>query len=680
MSDSTSGMTDLDIDDMEMIMQQLRYEQLLQEQEAESSNHRNYIYRERDLVGESLMADILTRHPFRSQLGLFIVLRLRDNNLLILLRLWQLRSSLFLRIHRMRAWGPLSHGSFFLVLSLLRSLLYWLTYLLHRRWAATVASPTGILELDTHSSSESGPSEGSLPHVPVAPMVLPFLCLDDSESDAEWPERHDHDAMVARWRSRVASRPSSPSGSSSPTTSTLEIPTAPILPAPPTIVAPSTNIISPIVAPPGVRRRRAILIRPGQDIPVGQFYHTYPGGPCRALTARKTVEPLPSHRLALRYTSHHFDRFTSGSSSDHSSSDRFTIDHSLSEHSTSYQTLSGHTSPVTTIADSSTPSRFIYPPLTRTSRGSEAYRRWRSALLSTMYPPTTSESLAGDLSSESSAKPSRKICRSPAATVPLPIPAPGALVPTRVDLLPPCKRFRDSYSSGDSVAEGIDADVLADIEADAATVETVAAMDVEARIDACISIEVNVGVDREYEAESSARDIVEIRMDRVIESIVADDIAKPTSEDYLDLVSADRSMEVMQMGLDVSMQELYDHMHEIPVNRITDIEIMTITRSGMTPEAIEELINQRVVEALAAYEANHATGLVVESQSQNGDDGDNGNGRGNGNGNKGGNGNGNPNWNDRGDMPVTRECTYHDFVKCQPVNFKGTEGVVGLTR
>ncbi|GKG36069.1 hypothetical protein Tco_0443747, partial [Tanacetum coccineum] len=53
---------------------------------------------------------------------------------------------------------------------------------------------------------------------------------------------------------------------------------------------------------------------------------------------------------------------------------------------------------------------------------------------------------------------------------------------------------------------------------------------------------------------------------------------------------------------------------------------------------------------------------------------------GNGNGNEGGNGNGNPNRNDRGAMPVACECTYHDFVKCQPLNFKGTEGVVGLTR
>nr|GFA10032.1 reverse transcriptase domain-containing protein [Tanacetum cinerariifolium] len=29
---------------------------------------------------------------------------------------------------------------------------------------------------------------------------------------------------------------------------------------------------------------------------------------------------------------------------------------------------------------------------------------------------------------------------------------------------------------------------------------------------------------------------------------------------------------------------------------------------------------------------------------------------------------------------VTRECTYHDFMKCQPLYFKGTEGVVKLTQ
>ncbi|GKD53952.1 hypothetical protein Tco_1287339, partial [Tanacetum coccineum] len=81
-------------------------------------------------------------------------------------------------------------------------------------------------------------------------------------------------------------------------------------------------------------------------------------------------------------------------------------------------------------------------------------------------------------------------------------------------------------------------------------------------------------------------------------------------------------------------------------------------------------VNRRVEEALAAHEATRAANAVeAENQSQNGSDGHNGNG-----------GNGNPNENGRGDRPVDRECTYQDFMKCQPLNFKGTEGVVGLIR
>nr|GEZ42433.1 reverse transcriptase domain-containing protein [Tanacetum cinerariifolium] len=69
---------------------------------------------------------------------------------------------------------------------------------------------------------------------------------------------------------------------------------------------------------------------------------------------------------------------------------------------------------------------------------------------------------------------------------------------------------------------------------------------------------------------------------------------------------------------------------------------MTITRSGMTPKAIEELTRK----ALANYKATHAANaLETENQSQNGSDGDNGNG---GNGDKGNNGIGYPNENGRG--------------------------------
>ncbi|GJZ77265.1 hypothetical protein Tco_0641937 [Tanacetum coccineum] len=61
----------------------------------------------------------------------------------------------------------------------------------------------------------------------------------------------------------------------------------------------------------------------------------------------------------------------------------------------------------------------------------------------------------------------------------------------------------------------------------------------------------------------------------------------------------------------------------------------------MTPKAIEELVNRRVEEALAAYEATRAANaLEAKSQSQNDSDGDNGNG-GNRNGGDGNGGNGN---------------------------------------
>ncbi|GJR95211.1 hypothetical protein Tco_0267385 [Tanacetum coccineum] len=99
-----------------------------------------------------------------------------------------------------------------------------------------------------------------------------------------------------------------------------------------------------------------------------------------------------------------------------------------------------------------------------------------------------------------------------------------------------------------------------------------------------------------------------------------------------------------------------------------------------TPEAIEELINRRVEETLVVHEATRAANaLEAENQSQNGSDNDNGNSS-NGDGENGNGGNRNSNENGRGDRHATRECTYQDFMKCQPLNFKGTEGVVGLIR
>ncbi|GKE71944.1 hypothetical protein Tco_1530016, partial [Tanacetum coccineum] len=169
-----------------------------------------------------------------------------------------------------------------------------------------VTSPTGVLDLVDYSSSNYDPSKDSLPPAPELPLVSPFLCSDDSEADSESepaeqrPERHEslvvHDVMVSRWMDRVTSRPSSPSGSLSYDTFALS----------------SEFPVAPVVAPLGIHRRPAILIQPGEAIPFGRPYRTYPNGSHKLLNVRKRIGPFPARRLAWRRISHHSsDRYSS---------------------------------------------------------------------------------------------------------------------------------------------------------------------------------------------------------------------------------------------------------------------------------------------------------------------------------------------------------------------------------
>ncbi|GKE70450.1 hypothetical protein Tco_1528522, partial [Tanacetum coccineum] len=113
---------------------------------------------------------------------------------------------------------------------------------------------------------------------------------------------------------------------------------------------------------------------------------------------------------------------------------------------------------------------------------------------------------------------------------------------------------------------------------------------------------------------------------------------------------------------------------------------MPNTRSGasMTREEFEELVTRRVAEEMEAREAARTleplNENVEEQEGENEGNGNRGNGgnrnRGNG-GNKNGNRNGNHGMNYGGFMPMARECTFQDFLKCKPHNFSGTEGVVG---
>ncbi|GKG15307.1 hypothetical protein Tco_0354907 [Tanacetum coccineum] len=107
----------------------------------------------------------------------------------------------------------------------------------------------------------------------------------------------------------------------------------------------------------------------------------------------------------------------------------------------------------------------------------------------------------------------------------------------------------------------------------------------------------------------------------------------------------------------------------------------------MTHATNEEMINQCVDAALETRRINQDLGLKNGNDNGGGDGNGYGNGNGNGNGmvngNNGGDnnvGNENHNVNGRGDRPVACECTCQDFMKCKPLSFKGTEGVVGLIR
>ncbi|GKC87464.1 putative reverse transcriptase domain-containing protein, partial [Tanacetum coccineum] len=108
---------------------------------------------------------------------------------------------------------------------------------------------------------------------------------------------------------------------------------------------------------------------------------------------------------------------------------------------------------------------------------------------------------------------------------------------------------------------------------------------------------------------------------------------------------------------------------------------MPNTRSGAsrTHEGINEQNDRQMAGALGSRNGNGENGNGGNGNGGNGNGGNgnggNGNeGNGNGNGNRGGNG-----YNFRGFMPA-QECTYQDFLKCQPLSFNGIEGVVGLTR
>ncbi|GKE25869.1 hypothetical protein Tco_1441253 [Tanacetum coccineum] len=188
----------------------------------------------------------------------------------------------------------------------------------------------------------------------------------------------------------------------------------------------------------------------------------------RPMTSRKRVGPLPAHRLAWRHVSPR------------------PLDHRPSSSSSSLDSLPVHSS------------------------GGSSERPLHS--------------------SSHSAGPSRKRCRSPVDSISSSTPVIGSLAPTYADLLPPRKRFRDSYSSEDSIKE--------DTKVDPIKTE----VDIELGIGDGDDVRDHVKIDprdvrddiKEYEVDTSAGDTVKIGIDLMSALIVEEEIIEPAIEDSSD--------------------------------------------------------------------------------------------------------------------------------------------------
>ncbi|GKB58214.1 putative reverse transcriptase domain-containing protein, partial [Tanacetum coccineum] len=259
----------------------------------------------------------------------------------------------------------------------------------------------------------------------------------------------------------------------------------------------------------------------------------------------------------------------------------------------------------------------------------------------------SSESSSGDSSerplhsSSHSARPSRKRCRSPVDSVPSSTPVIGSLAPTR-------------------------AVIEEDIEIDPIKTE----VDMELGIGDGDDVRDHVKIDprdvrddtEEYEANTSAGDTVEVGIDPMSAPIVEEEIVEPAGEDSFGtrdgIIRRLEADQLIDRGREVSMIVRIDSLRlENKVLLRAMLDIVTLDRF---------FVNSLVFNGLFTGEF-HQVG--------------NGNGTGNGN-NRGDNGDGNENCNvnGRGERPVAHECTYQDFMKCQPLSFKGTKGVVGLIR
>ncbi|GKA71129.1 hypothetical protein Tco_0777268 [Tanacetum coccineum] len=434
------------------------------------------------------------------------------------------------------------------------------------------------------SDTESDPSEDPSPDsIPPLLATSPFLSSTGDSSDSDTPDT-----------------PPSPTHGTPFTEITLSTQSSP--------------------AASGVLRRRVMILAPGQPIPYGRLYCYHPNGLVHMMTVRKRVGPLPTHRLAVRH------------SADYSSSNLFTSDDSSETSSDSSSddlsdSLSGHSS-----SDHSSPAL---------PSGIRSSHRLCSSVPSI---PHSSAAITERPSHSSSTGPFRKRSRSPTTSVTISSPIPGALSPTRADLLPPPKRIR-SFDSATDLEDCSDESSESSIPRETCLRDDVVVRvsdepysepDIDPEIQAEINeyiayadalraegIDVRVVVETvaRKEVETSAKGPIKVRVERVTHPVMSGDIPEPAQEEG---------------AIESTYETLGDLGHRIVATgqqsvvlseRISKLERdntrlrgMTMPntrfRVTMTCKVVNELIDRRVAEALEARDAGRNLEPLVEGRGE----------------------------------------------------------------
>ncbi|GKB27468.1 hypothetical protein Tco_0866869 [Tanacetum coccineum] len=489
----------------------------------------------------------------------------------------------------------------------------------------------------------------------------------------------------------------------------------PDAPPSPTHGIPFTEITSSTQRSPVIPRRRVMILAPGQPIPHGRPYRYHLNGPVHMMTARKRVGPLPTHRLAMRHSADH-------SSSDSSSEASSDFNSDASSDSSSRHSLPNHSS----------------HDLPSTSAGPSRKRR-RSPMASVPALPLVSGALS-PVRADLIPSPKRVRDSGYLADVEVDPSEVRLGVDVEDESFEQSRSRGTDLEVDDDVERSEEPHSEPEIDPVEAVIEAcfdfadiIRARGVDVRVEAVTAAWDDVETSaRDPIMVSDDGDTPHVVPEVIPEPAQEERAVEGTHETLGDLVQRfhDHTEAILVhriqvikgfqreqgdriIGIESAVTALTERIAELErdnkrLRGTASVEIMLLrhalwdfheyisimkmpnTRSGasMTHEEVEELVTRRVAEEMEAREAAR----TLEPLNENGDkqeceNGGNGNGgnRGIGNGgngnegngeNKNGNRNGNHGINYGGFMPVAKECTFQDFLKCKPHNFSGNEGVV----